>query len=81
MREDKPIAIDIFAGGGGWGDPLERDVNLIKMDVLNEKVSIKRARDVYGVVIDEKTMEVDLTETKKLRDIMRHKKAEKKAAS
>ncbi len=70
----------IFAGAGGWGDPLERDVNLVKMDVLNEKVSIKRAKGAYGVVINEQTLEVDLTETSKLRDIMGAKTAEKKTA-
>jgi len=54
-------------GGGGWGNPLERDVNLVRNDVLNKKVSLQRAREVYGVVIDEKTMEVDLEATNKLR--------------
>ena len=57
-------------GGGGWGNPLERDVNLVKADVLNEKVSIGRAKEAYGVVIDEKTMEVDLNATKSLREAM-----------
>ncbi len=59
------------AGAGGWGDPLDRDVNLVKNDVRNEKVSIGRAREVYGVVIDEKSMEVDLTKTQRLRETMK----------
>jgi N-methylhydantoinase B len=61
----------IAAGAGGWGDPLERDVHLVKNDVRNEKVSIRRAREVYGVVIDEKTMEVDLLKTQRLRKTMK----------
>lgn len=59
------------AGGGGWGDPLERDVELVMDDVVNEKVSSGRAREVYGVVIDERTMEVDTAETQKLRKKMK----------
>ena len=60
----------IVAGAGGYGSPLERDVDLVKKDVRTEKVSIGRARDVYGVVIDEKTLEVDLSETQILRQSM-----------
>lgn len=59
------------AGAGGWGDPLKRDVNLVKTDVHNEKISIRRAREVYGVVIDEKTMEIDMDKTQKLRETMK----------
>jgi len=57
----------ITAGAGGWGDPLERDPELILNDVRNEKVSIKRARETYGVVIDEAAMIVNIFETEKLR--------------
>ena len=39
----------ITAGGGGYGNPLERDPELVKEDVLNGKISPKRARDVYGL--------------------------------
>jgi len=45
---------DVFhhtlAGGGGWGDPLERDVALILRDLRQERVSVAGARDGYGVV-------------------------------
>jgi 5-oxoprolinase (ATP-hydrolysing)/N-methylhydantoinase A len=40
-----------MAGGGGWGNPLERDPELVADDVRNEKVSRASARDHYGVVI------------------------------
>ena len=59
------------SGGGGWGDPLERETGMVLDDVLNEKVSIKRAREVYGVVIDDKTLEVDVKESEKLRKSMK----------
>jgi N-methylhydantoinase B len=55
------------AGGGGYGDPLERDPQAVKQDVFNEYVSIEMARNDYGVVIDSKTLKVDLKETEKLR--------------
>ena len=55
------------AGAGGWGNPLERDAELVLDDVRNEKVSVKRAREVYGVIIDEATMELDVEQTKRLR--------------
>ena len=39
------------AGGGGWGDPCERDPDAVAVDVANEKVSVAAARERYGVVI------------------------------
>ena len=38
-------------GGGGWGDPLDRDVDAVVRDVLWGKVSRDGARDEYGVVV------------------------------
>jgi N-methylhydantoinase B len=38
-------------GGGGWGDPIERDVELVVQDVLWGKVSRAAAERDYGVVI------------------------------
>lgn len=39
------------AGGGGYGDPLERDPSRVLEDVIDEYVSIARAAKDYGVVI------------------------------
>ena len=39
------------AGGGGWGDPYERDPDAVAADVADEKVSVDAARERYGVVI------------------------------
>jgi len=61
----------IAAGAGGWGDPLDRDIDLVEWDVLNGKVTVGRAKEDYGVVIDEKTMKADLEATKKLRQTMK----------
>jgi N-methylhydantoinase B len=38
-------------GGGGWGDPLDRDVDLVRRDVLWGKVSRAAAERDYGVVV------------------------------
>lgn len=57
-------------GGGGYGDPRERPVDKVLWDVKNGLVSIKGAKEDYGVVIkDEKSLEVDWTATNKLRGI------------
>ena len=41
------------AGGGGYGDPLERDVELVREDVAEQYVSLERARKDYGVALRE----------------------------
>ena len=38
-------------GGGGWGDPLERDPAAVRADVQEEFISAKSAREDYGVVL------------------------------
>jgi N-methylhydantoinase B len=38
-------------GGGGWGDPLERDPAAVRADVEEEFVSRASAREHYGVVL------------------------------
>jgi N-methylhydantoinase B len=38
-------------GGGGWGDPLERETEMVLLDVIQGKVSAESARDDYGVVL------------------------------
>src|SRR5207237_9686016 len=41
----------VTTGGGGWGDPLEREPDLVLRDVTEGKVSLAAARDEYGVVL------------------------------
>jgi len=50
-------------GGGGFGNPLERDVEAVKEDVQNEFVSRKSAYEDYGVVFREDSLEVDIKKT------------------
>jgi N-methylhydantoinase B len=41
----------VTTGGGGWGDPLEREPDLVLRDVIEGKVSLEAARDDYGVAL------------------------------
>ncbi len=41
----------VTTGGGGWGDPLEREPELVLKDAIEGRVSIKSASDDYGVVL------------------------------
>ncbi|MEH6569270.1 MAG: hydantoinase B/oxoprolinase family protein [Halioglobus sp.] len=56
-------------GGGGWGDPLERDAELVRQDVERRLVTAHGANR-YGVVITD-TGSVDEAATKALRQEMR----------
>jgi N-methylhydantoinase B len=45
--------INVTAGGGGWGNPLARPVDLVIADVREGYVSPEAARDIYGIAISE----------------------------
>jgi N-methylhydantoinase B len=49
-----------YGGGGGWGDPLERDPQKVLGDVLDEYVSLEGARRDYGVVLAGSLADYDL---------------------
>ncbi|MCP4628290.1 MAG: hydantoinase B/oxoprolinase family protein [bacterium] len=55
------------AGGGGYGDPKQRDVEAVEKDVYDGYVSIEQAKEGYGVVIDPETLAADRAATEKLR--------------
>jgi N-methylhydantoinase B len=57
-------------GGGGWGDPLARDPEAVRNDVIEEFISGTSAREDYGVVLRDDRA-VDVAATMQLRDIMR----------
>ena len=58
-------------GGGGWGDPMERDPERVRADVLEEFVSAEAARRDYGVVLG-KDLALDLAATAALRATLRN---------
>jgi N-methylhydantoinase B len=65
----------IPAAGGGYGDPLDRDVELVRRDVRNELVSLTAAADLYGVKLDA-SLKVDATGTEAARSALRERRAQ-----
>ena len=59
---------EIAGGGGGYGDPSKRPPEKVLKDVRNGYISVEKAREDYGVVIDAKTFEVDVEKTRSLRE-------------
>ena len=53
-------------GGGGWGDPFNRDPDLVLRDVQDGVVSPEAARNDYGVVVTQSTA-VDVVATEDVR--------------
>ncbi len=77
--EDVPVEAGdllhfITWGGGGWGDPLERDPALVAKEITQGLVTPEGARD-YGVVADAAGV-VDDAATAALREAMRSKRGE-----
>jgi N-methylhydantoinase B len=60
-------------GGGGFGDPLERDPEKVLNDVIDQYITVEQARGDYGVVVNQATMKVDQKETSRLRNELRLK--------
>lgn len=64
----------VWEGGGGYGDPLDRDPARVGKDVVRRLISPHCAREVYGVAVDEETGEVDQAATRRLRDACRRER-------
>ena len=64
----------IHAGGGGWGDPLEREPAAVMRDVRNEFLSAEKAVADYGVVMDTETWTIDAAATSQRREEIRNKR-------
>jgi N-methylhydantoinase B len=58
MVPARTAAVVATAGGGGWGNPLERDPQFVRQDVIEGYVGIESAARDYGVVIDPQTFEI-----------------------
>lgn len=59
--------VNLTGGGGGWGDPFEREPARVAEDVRQGLVSAERARADYGVAIDPVTFVIDERATAVLR--------------
>ena len=67
------------AGGGGYGDPLQRDPQAVLADVRNDKISMVAAQRDYGVCIARSPWRVDDAATTQLR--ARHQSRARAAAA
>jgi len=68
-----PVRTEVIVrtgGGGGWGDPLERDPTAVRADVQEEFISPRSAREHYGVVLTDK-LAVDHAATEAARNAIR----------
>ena len=65
------------AGGGGYGDPLQRDPAAVREDVADDYVSLRRARLDYGVVL--RVVDADLAEYAVDEDATRRERAHQRA--
>jgi len=57
----------MWCGGGGFGDPLKRDVHRIAEDLENGNVSIAVVETVHGAVVDAQTLVIDPAATARKR--------------
>lgn len=70
LVEDVPDGALLFqqaGGGGGYGDPHLRPAEKVAEEVKNGVISVERAREDYGVVVDPETFELNVPDTEKLR--------------
>ena len=80
LVDGEPIAAGtilrvVTTGGGGWGDPLDRETERVLQDVIQGKVGIEAARDDYGVVLvagaSSDDAAIDVAATERLRARLR----------
>lgn len=57
----------VISGAGGYGNPMERDAQMVLKDVVGGYVSVEGAKKDYGAVIHPENLTVDPEETQKLR--------------
>jgi N-methylhydantoinase B len=65
--ETGDVLVNNTGGGGGWGNPIDREPERVAVDVRNGFVSVEAAARDYAVAVDPKTFDVDLEATKQLR--------------
>jgi N-methylhydantoinase B/oxoprolinase/acetone carboxylase alpha subunit len=69
FRPQPGDVLDLYStGGGGYGDPHARPVELVLADVRAGLLSVQKAAADYGVVVDAATLTVDHAATARLRD-------------
>jgi N-methylhydantoinase B len=72
-QEHDDVFIMSWAGAGGYGDPLERDPERVRRDVVEGTATPEWAGKVYGVVLDEEHR-IDFAATEQMRDAGRRER-------
>jgi N-methylhydantoinase B len=73
LRQGERLHIDT-PGGGGYGDPLERNPEAVRQDVWDRRVSVRLAQEQYGVVLEEPGLTIDPQATQHLRATLRQQR-------
>ncbi len=58
----------VRAGGGGYGDPLDRDPEMVEKDIKDGLCSIDLAKEIFGVIVEPESLGVDEAATTKRRE-------------
>jgi N-methylhydantoinase B len=61
------IMRQVAGGGGGYGEAYQRPAERVVKEVKNGTLSLKKAKEVYGIAIDPTTLDMNRSETERLR--------------
>jgi N-methylhydantoinase B len=57
LLDEGDFLVCVVPGGGGYGDPLRREPELVERDIRHGLLSAQIAREIYGVVLVEGTLD------------------------
>ena len=66
LKPDQSMTLEL-PGGGGFYPPESRDPEMVPEDAIDGLVSLEQAKEVYRVILDPDTFEIDTGETEKCR--------------
>ena len=78
LQAETEVIVGDGPGGGGFGDPLERDPEAVRWDAREEYITLEAAADIYGVVLntEAEAYSVDNEATNRRRRELREKRKE-----
>jgi len=74
---ENDVILSLNAGGGGVGDPIDREPERVLADVQRNIFSLEMAREVFGVIINPEAQIVDEKATKVQREKIRVRRRER----
>jgi N-methylhydantoinase B/oxoprolinase/acetone carboxylase alpha subunit len=79
MAQTGEVYMQSQGAGGGWGDVLDRDPELVMKDLAEGLISDETARDIYRVVYDKERRVLDEDATRTARDSERRERLARSA--